>query len=42
MRTPASDRIDLDDGDYLIPEEAFRAQFMAGASAPMTTACRSP
>ena len=33
--------IDLDDGDYLIPDQAFRAQFMAGG-APMTTACRSP
>jgi hypothetical protein len=25
------DRIDLDDGDYLIPDQAFRAQFMDGA-----------
>jgi hypothetical protein len=32
QRRPRPDRIDLDDGDYLIPDEAFRAQFMAGAT----------
>jgi hypothetical protein len=31
QRRPRPDRIDLDDGDYLIPDQAFRAQFMAGA-----------
>jgi hypothetical protein len=32
QRRPRPDRIDLDDGDYLIPDEAFRTQFMAGAT----------
>ena len=32
QRRPRPNRIDLDDGDYLIPDEAFRDQFMAGAT----------
>jgi hypothetical protein len=32
QRRPRPDRIDLDDGDYLIPDQVFRAQFMAGAT----------
>jgi hypothetical protein len=32
QRRPRPDRIDLDDGDYLIPDADFLAQYMAGAT----------